>query len=377
MRASTVYNVICKIKPAALGSLALLCSLTSAAESGSSDIGTKDCKAGLRLYPADRNLIDSDLLVVLPVLTAMDKSAPSEKVSANDSTPESNIAETRKRLREMMKLRPPLAAESDGVLMQERNIPGLKDSTQVRVLVYTPTSKSTLRPAILDIHGGAFVLGSADDGDATNRRLAKDVNAVIVSVDYRLAPEHPFPAAIDDSYAALEWLHGHAAELGVDPTKVAVMGGSAGGGLAASLALLARDKGKIPIKGQFLIYPSLDDRAFTKLDPTCAPGTAVPLERAYGMYLGTPELREDVSPYAFAARAQSLVGLPPAFIAVGAVDGLADQDIAYARRLIQSGVATELHVYPGAFHGFNMASEAGVSRKFYSDLRSSLQRILK
>ncbi|MGE0409010.1 MAG: alpha/beta hydrolase [Amphiplicatus sp.] len=352
---------------AGAGLAAAVAAPSMAADAASPQVELRDCSAGLRLFPSDHALIDPDLMPVLPILTTMDSGgAPRDP----------DISKSRERLKGAMKGRVKPPPKTPGVAMEERHILGIEDSPPVRVLVYTPEEGSGPRPGVIDIHGGAFVLGAADGGDATNRKLAKEVGAVIVSVDYRLAPEHPFPAAIHDSYAALKWLHDNASELGVDPARIAVMGGSAGGDLAASLALLARDKGEIPIKAQFLIYPNLDDRPFTALDPTCAPGTAAPVERSYVMYLGKAPGKDDVSPYAFAARAKSVAGLPPAFLAVGAVDGLAEQSLSYAHRLIQAGVPTELHVYPGAFHGFNMAAEAGVTKRFHEDLVYALRRAL-
>ncbi|WP_197424655.1 alpha/beta hydrolase [Phenylobacterium sp. CCH12-B4] len=353
-------------------SAAIMASAATAARSADPPPGPdelQDCSAGLRLYPANRALIDPELMSVMPVLTGMDRGP------GGGATTPSSIVETRQRLKELTKGRP-APPPMPGVRMEERHIPGLAGAPPVRVLVYTPEDAGAARPGVIEIHGGAFVLGAADGGDARNRQLAKDLGAVIVSVDYRLAPENPFPAQIDDVYAALTWLHDQAAALGVDPARLAVTGGSAGGALAASLALRARDEGKIAIKGQFLIYPSLDDRPFTALDPTCRPGAA-PVERAYVMYLGHPPGPDNVSPYAFAARAPSLAGLPPAFIAVGSVDGLAGQDIAYARRLIAAGVPTELHVYPGAFHGFDMAANAGVTKRSYQDLLAAMRRALR
>jgi len=356
--------------------LALALGVTSAApaaaQSASRTGELLDCSAGLQLYPKDRSLIDPELLGVLSVL---------ETMNSGGSSAGGDIGASRQRLRDAMRSTGARSdagpAAPDGVKRQELRIPGLKGAPPVRALVYRPEGVAGSLPAVLDIHGGAFVLGAPEGGDATNRRLAKDLGAVVVSIDYRLAPENPYPAAIDDSYAALLWMHRHAKSLGIDATKIAVMGGSAGGALAASLALRARDEGGPAIRAQMLIYPSLDDRPFTPLDPNCKPGTAKPVERAYVMYLGRTPGPSDVSAYAFAARAHSLTNLPPTFIAVGSVDGLVGQDLAYARRLIQAGVPTELHVYPGAFHGFDMAREATVTKEFYADLVDALRRALK
>lgn len=340
---------------------------SEASDAAAWSLDKRDCGRGLRLYPSEIQLIDPELRPFLSILTAMD-SQPQGEV---------NMAETRAKLKALQNAAPLTLGVRDGVASEERWISGSQGHPPVRVLVYSPQVKGALAPALLEIHGGAFVLGAADGGDATNRRLAKDLGVVVVSVDYRLAPEDPFPAAIEDSYAALKWIHTNASQLGVDRKKIGVMGSSAGGGLAASLALLARDRGEFPVRGQFLIYPSLDDRPFSSADPTCLPGTAVPSERAYQMYLGGLDNLRQVSPYAFAARASSLAGLPRAFIAVGSIDGLADQDLAFASRLIRAGVATEVKVYPGAFHGFDMAAQAAVTERFNADLRDAIRAALQ
>jgi len=183
---------------------------------------------------------------------------------------------------------------------------------------------------------------------------------------------------VEDAYAALKWVHGQAQSLGIDPARIAIGGESAGGGLAAALGLLARDRGEIPVCFQLLIYPMLDDRT----------GTAPPLNAHTGEFiwtrsdnqfgwsslLGHPAGQADASCYAVPARAQSVVGLPPTFIAVGALDLFLEEDIAYAQRLLQAGIATELHVYPGAFHAFDLMAPAQVAQQFERDFRTALRR---
>jgi acetyl esterase/lipase len=183
---------------------------------------------------------------------------------------------------------------------------------------------------------------------------------VVASVEYRLAPEHPFPAGLEDCYAGLTWLAAHADELGVDPARIAIHGISAGGGLCAALALLARDRGGPAIAFQYLGVPEVDDRLETRSarDFVDTPVWNRPrAEISWDSYLG-PGRRggADVSPYAAPARATDLSGLPPALVIVGGADGFRDEDIEYATRLLQAGVPTELHVYPGAYHGWNMAA---------------------
>jgi len=354
---------------AIVSTLAFVSETATSAES-SAGFQTKDCRSGLALFPANRELIDPELLPVLATLTPTAPRAP-------------GMAGRREGFLEGFKKRQSLASPPPAdVEMHERHVPSVAEAPPVRVLVYTPKSKSTkekstLRPALLDIHGGSFVLGFPEMNDARNRMLSHDLDAVVVSIDYRLAPEHPFPAAMDDSYAALEWLHDHAMELEVDPTRIAVSGDSAGGGIAASLALMARDKGKVKLKAQILIYPAVDDRPFTSMDPSCADGTAPPFNAAFAPYLGKLSGQKDIPSYAFAARAQSLANLPPTFIAVGALDGLSEQGLIYAQRLISANVPTEVHVYPGAYHGFDMTPNARVTQQFYDDLRRALHNALK
>jgi acetyl esterase/lipase len=221
------------------------------------------------------------------------------------------------------------------------------------VRIYAPTQAGDgPHPAMLYLHGGGFVLGSIAMEHAQTTSLARGVGAVVVSVEYRLAPEHPFPAAVDDAYAALVWLHGHAASLGVDPTRIAVVGNSAGAGLAAALTLMARDRGGPPIRFQYLGIPVLDDRLTTHSMTTMVdtPMWSRPLaELSWGWYLG--EQREDVSAYAAPARAADLSGLPPAYVSTMESDPLRDEGILYAIRLLQAKVSTELHSFPGTWHG--------------------------
>jgi acetyl esterase/lipase len=203
---------------------------------------------------------------------------------------------------------------------------------------------------------------------------------VVASVEYRLAPEHPFPAPVEDCYAALKWLAAHSSELGVNKSRIAIGGASAGGGLAAGLALLTRDRAEVEVAFQLLIYPMIDDRNITSASETI-PDTFVWTREnnlmGWRAYLGREPGGADVSPYAAAARATDLRGLPPAYIPVGDLDLFLDENITYAQRLLAAGVPTELHVYPGAFHGFNgFVPGAAVSRRFNADRDHALKRML-
>ena len=261
--------------------------------------------------------------------------------------------------REAMKV-PPLSPEEQAVVCEQRFVPGPPGAPDVRVLVYTPTGQpAEQRPAYLHMHGGGFVLGTPEINDGSNRSLASELGCVVVSVDYRLAPETRFPGALEDCYAALVWLHAQAEQMGVDRRRIAIGGESAGGGHAASLAMLARKRREIPICLQLLDSPMLDDRTGSSSDPHpyCGEFVWTPTSNRFGWRAllgvepGGPEVPVDAVP----ARASDLGGLPPVFIAVGALDLFLEENVEYARRLIRAGVPTELHVIPGAFHGFAAA----------------------
>jgi len=245
-----------------------------------------------------------------------------------------------------------------------------------------PPSTQTGRAAILHIHGGGMVVGVADTATVTKCPLALEHDAVVVSVDYRLAPETPFPGPQEDNYAALLWLVGHASELGVDPARIVVMGESAGGGLAASLSQMTRDRGGPKLAGQVLIYPMLDWRTG---GPECQHNNRHTGEwiwtRAKNRF-GWEALRGDYEPsddrkgWFSPTLADDLSGLPLAYIATGALDLFLDEDLAYARRLIDAGVPCELHVYPGAIHGFEMVPETTLAAQAAADLKRGLKRLL-
>ena len=256
---------------------------------------------------------------------------------------------------------PPLSPEQQAVACEQRFIPGPPGAPDVRVLVYTPTRKNEVRPrpAYLHVHGGGYVLGNPELNDGSNRSLAAELDCVVVSVDYRLAPETRYPGALEDCYTALIWLHAQAEPLGIDRTRIAIAGESAGGGHAAALALLARSRGEVQICLQLLDSAMLDDRSGSTSDPHPYCGEFVWTRNSnrvgwrslLAVEPGGPDVPADAVP----ARAADLSGLPPAFIVVGALDLFLEENIEYARRLIRVGVPTELHVIPGAFHGFSVA----------------------
>ncbi len=215
--------------------------------------------------------------------------------------------------------------------------------------------------AILYIHGGGMVLGSMDLYDKVPATYVAESGVPMLSVDYRLAPEHPHPVPVEDCFGALTWLHEHAAEYGIDPARIAVMGDSAGGGLAAATAIVARDRG-LPLAKQILIYPMLDDRNVVP-DPELVPFAMWSYDgniTGWGALLGDQRGAADVPPSAAPARETNFAGLAPAYIEVGELDIFRDEDIEYAQRLGRVGVSAELHVHTGVPHGFD-AIAAGSS----------------
>ena len=271
-----------------------------------------------------------------------------------------------------------VTAGSQDVQVVERFVAGPPEAPEVRILTYRPARSKAPLPGYLQIHGGGYVLGSADGSDAANRELAAAVSCFIVSVDYRLAPETRAPGAVEDCYAALQWLHGSADELGVDRQRIAIGGESAGGGLAAALALLTRDRGTLAICFQNLTYPMLDDRTAALVNRNAFTGhhlwTHEHNRFGWSALLGGAPGAVGISPYAAPARATDLRGLPPTLITVGQLDLFLEEDIDYATRLMQAGVLTELHVYPGAYHGFDLEREAKVSQAMARDRLNALAR---
>jgi acetyl esterase/lipase len=267
----------------------------------------------------------------------------------------------------------------EGVTSQDQFAPGSQGDPAVRVRVYRPNDQPSRLPALFWIHGGGYVMGDIEQDDRLMKQLVKRIGCVAVSVDYRLAPEHPFPSPVEDCYAGLKWLFAHADKLGIEPTRIAIGGASGGGGLAAGLALLVRDRGEVQVAFQLLIYPMIDDRNVTPASHAITDPRMWNRESnrlGWKAYLGR-DGGADVSPYAAAARATDLANLPPAYIPVGALDLFVDENIEYAQRLIQAGVPTELHVYPGAFHGFDLfAPSARVSKQFKADRDYALKRAL-
>lgn len=311
-----------------------------------------------------RRAYDSELAALVPQLpTVMDFSSPAkvEELRAN-------------RLVQF-----PPAPPRDGVLQEDRNVPGAHGAPPVPIRIYRPAVRAQ-HPSgcVFEIHGGGFMMGSIAMMDPWCQTVAAELGALVVSVEYRLAPEHPFPAALEDCYAALGWVAEHAPELGVDPARIAIAGQSAGGGLAAGTALLARDRGGPALCFQLLEIPELDDRLDT---PSMLAFTDTPLWNrpnavwSWKHYLG-PDHRGEVSPYAAPARAENLAGLPPAYVSTMEFDPLRDEGILYALRLMQAGVPVELHSFPGTFHGSGLLPTAEVSKRSAREALDALRRAL-
>ncbi|WP_242122780.1 alpha/beta hydrolase [Sphingobium sp. Sx8-8] len=238
------------------------------------------------------------------------------------------------------------------------------------LIVYVINARpGTARPAILHTHGGGFILGDVASNLHFLQQTAAALDCVIVSVEYRLAPETTYEGSIEDNYAALKWLHANAASLGADPRRIAVMGESAGGGHAALLAITARDRGEVPLVFQALVYPMLDDRTGSTKRVEPPTGTILWTEESnrfgWESFLGQAPGTGTVPVRAVPARQADLKGLPPAFIGVGSIDLFVDEDIDYARRLIDSGTPAELLVIPGAYHGFDLVgAQTAVGKRF-------------
>ncbi len=311
------------------------------------------------------HLVDPELLEGLALLPVLDFGAMS-------------VMEVRAGLAAASGLAP--VVEMPDVATGVITVPGPAGAPDVRVVVHRPRDAAGALPAILHIHGGGFLVGGPDVADIAYLGTVRALGCTVFSVDYRLAPETPHPGPVEDCYAALRYITENAAALGVDAARIGMMGESAGGGLAAGLALLARDRGGPKLAFQHLIFPMLDDRICTTNDPHPHTGeyvwTAKSNTFAWAAYLGQAPGGDGVSAYAAPARAADLSGLPPTYIAVGTLDLFFEENIEYARRLTRAGVPVELHVYPGAFHAFQAAANARVTQAANRDSLEALRRAI-
>ncbi len=265
---------------------------------------------------------------------------------------------------------------------EERLVPGPAGAPDVRVLIYRPESLAAPVPAILSIHGGGFVAGTPDMMGAADLRLARETGVVVVAVQYRLAPETSFPGPVEDCAAVLAWLSDAAGTLGIDPDRIAIHGQSAGAGLAAATALLARDRGGPRLAAQLLLYPMLDPRTGAADSPVDNPTlgeflwTRSANRFGWDSMRGTGEIPADRIGHFAPALARDLSGLPPAFVGVGSLDLFLEEDMAYALRLSRAGVAVEAHVYPGGIHGFD-AFPGPLADRYRADLTAAIARMLR
>ena len=269
----------------------------------------------------------------------------------------------------------PAPALSQAVVRTEHVV---SEDPRVVVRVHRPRGLEGPLPLVYSIHGGGYVFGTYDMDDTRFDRWCPMFSCIGISVEYRLAPETPYPGPLEDCYAGLLWAYENRDELGIDASRLVIAGVSAGGGLAAGLALLARDRGEVPITHQLLECPMIDDRQSTsssRLD-----GLAVWSRESntfgWKAYLGARYGTDDVPPYAAPARAVDLAGLPPGLVIVGGADGFRDEDIAYAARLNQAGVPTELHMLPGAPHGVQMFVGTAVATLWTDLVERWLGRVL-
>jgi acetyl esterase/lipase len=288
-----------------------------------------------------------------------------------------DIRERRQKLEEQQQKWAKDQPPNENVVTEDREIPGPENAPPVGVRIYRPKAASGVLPGIFFIHGGGMIMGSVEGENLKATELCESIQAVVVSVEYRLAPEHPHPAPVQDCYAALKWMAQNADELAFDVDRLAVVGGSAGGGLTIATTMMARDKGFPRICFQMPLYPMIDDRNETPSSYEIMDVGIWDREgnvEAWQWYLGG----KPADDYAAPARAENLAGLPPTFIDVGELDLFRDEDIQFAARLIQAGVPTELHVYPGAYHASEVfAPEAALSQSILARRTEALLRALK
>ncbi len=262
-------------------------------------------------------------------------------------------------------------ALSDAVARMDVAVPGPAGAPNVVMRVHRPRGVDRPLPCLFAIHGGGYILGNYEVEDQRFDKWVPQLGVIGVSVDYRLAPETSYPGPIDDCFAGLSWIFDHAEDLGIDPTRIGMMGTSAGGGMAAALAVRAREVGSLPIAFQLLAYPMIDDRQLTVSSTwqNVPVWDAVSNALGWRSYLGDLYGTDQIPADAAIARATDLSGLPPTFISVGTADVICDENVEFAQRLYQAGVPTELHLYAGGPHGLDRrATGTDLSRRSRRDM---------
>lgn len=270
---------------------------------------------------------------------------------------------------------------SPAVHVEDRTIPGPDGAPDLRVRIKRPVDQSGDLPCIYRIHGGGMIIGSIDDEHPSVSSAVEQLGCVLVSVEYRLAPENPYPAQVDDCYAGLCWVAEQAGALGIDGARLVIAGESAGGGLAAAVALMARDRNGPRPSFQYLIYPMLDDRNETPSSREFTgdwPGWPREMNiLGWRALLGTAAHGHEIPAYAAPARASDLRGLPPAYIDCGGLEVFRDEVIDHAQRLMQAGVPVEFHCWPGVFHGWELvAPDAAITERALAVRYAALRRAL-
>ncbi|HEV2600365.1 alpha/beta hydrolase [Sphingopyxis sp.] len=299
-----------------------------------------------------RHLVDREIAPIIDLFPRVDLNA-------------APIGQIRARAAETYSFLPPPA-----IVPEEVTIPSVHGGPDIMAFLYRPATRDPRRGAILHIHGGGMVMGSARQIQAGPAALAMAAGVPVVSVEYRLAPEHPFPAPQEDCHSALSWLAAQADALGFAPERIVVAGESAGGGLAAALAIMARDLGGPAIAGQLLTYPMLDHRTGSDACPYDNPATGEFIWTRASNRFGWRALRGDYKAddarrgWFSPSLAEDLSNLPPAYIATGSLDLFFDENLDYARRLVAAGVPVDLHSYAGAIHAFNAIPDAALSQRF-------------
>jgi acetyl esterase/lipase len=307
-----------------------------------------------------RKLVDRELLAAIELFPPLDL----------DRMP---LADLRVEMGAMFPALESLA--NNDVSLDVVTVPAAGEGPAIEVILHRPRNVADPLPLFLHIHGGGFVLGAAIMASPANIDVARRVGCVVASVEYRLSPHATGPEPVEDCYRALTWLHAHADQFGIDRTRIAIGGESAGAGLSAALALMVRDRHEYQLCLQLLLCPMLDDRTGDN-HPFCGEfvWTAPTNRIAWATRIGEYIIANDTSGYIASARAESLEGLPPAYICVGALDLFLEEDLEYARRLARAGVPVEFHVWPGAYHGFELAADAALTRRALDERIAALTR---